>query len=63
VSGNGHATLQQHGDYERKFMVSEPGSYTLSMPIFSGFEPVPPQTIDVAAGQFTEHVIELTRRR
>jgi hypothetical protein len=62
VSGSGRTTLQQLGDYERKLMVTEPGTYTLEVPSFSGYEPVPTQTIDIAAGHFTEHVVQLVRK-
>ncbi len=62
IYGNGRATLSQQGGFERKFMVSEPGTYALEIPLIPGYERIPKQTIDVSAGQFTERVVELVRK-
>jgi hypothetical protein len=62
VYGNGRATLSQFGNFERKTMVSEPGTYALEMPQIPGYEPIPKQTIEVAAGQFADHVVALVRK-
>jgi hypothetical protein len=61
VCGNGRRTLSQQGGFERKFMVSEPGTYALEIPLIPGYEPIPKQTIEVSAGQFTERVVPLKR--
>ena len=62
VYGNGRATLTQFGAFERKTMVSDPGTYALEMPQIPGYESIPKQTIEVSAGQFTKHVVALVRK-
>jgi hypothetical protein len=44
-------------------MVSAPGTYTIQPPTIDGYEPVPLQRIDVRAGEFTQHVVRLERKK
>jgi len=43
--------------------VQKPGAYRVTVPDQPGFEPVPPIEIYVDAGKFTEHDVQLQRRR
>jgi hypothetical protein len=42
--------------------VDEPGRYEVELPALSGFEPIQPRTVDVAAGQTAEVVVQLKRK-
>ncbi len=44
-------------------MLSEPGLYQLQLPKLPGYRQPPVQSIEVRAGQFTEHVVQLERER
>jgi hypothetical protein len=46
-----------------RVIVSGAGVYAMDMPKVAGYEPVPRQTIVVRAGSFTEHVVQLVRKR
>jgi hypothetical protein len=63
LSGKGRQSLRQHGAFEYKLMVTEPGTYSIAMPKVAGYLQPPAQKIEVFAGQFIEHVVELERER
>jgi hypothetical protein len=48
---------------QRKVMVSEPGTYSIEMPKIAGYVQPPVQTIEVFAGRYTEHVVQLEREQ
>jgi hypothetical protein len=62
IGGAGETTAMQFGELERRFMVSKPGTYSLELPEIAGYEPVPPLTLEIAEGQYTEHVVALVRK-
>jgi hypothetical protein len=61
VIGAGHTALMQFGDFERKYMVTEPGTYKLQLPPIPGFLQPPPLEVDIRPGEFTERVVFLER--
>jgi len=61
VVGTGHTTLMQFGEFERKYMVTEPGTYSIEMPSIPGFVQQPALEVEIRAGEFTERVVELVR--
>ncbi len=61
VVGTGHTALMQFGDFERKYMVTEPGTYKLELPAISGFVQPPVLEVDIRPGEFTERVVTLVR--
>ena len=42
-------------------MKCEPGAYSIVIPKLPSYRPIPPQTVEVSAGRFTEHVVQLER--
>jgi hypothetical protein len=61
VIGTGHTALMQFGDFERKYMVTEPGTYKLQLPAIKGFVQPPVLEVDIRPGEFTERVVALER--
>ena len=61
VTGNGQQSLMRAGAFQRQMMVTEPGCYTIRAPKVPGYLEPPPQTIEVFAGRYTEHKVELER--
>ena len=61
VVGTGHTALMQFGDFERKYMVTEPGTYKLELPAISGFVKPPVLEVDIRPGEFIERVVALER--
>jgi hypothetical protein len=61
VEGDGRTTLAQLGQFERKFMVSEPGTYTIELPEVAGYRKAENPTIFVPDGEFVEYVVQLER--
>jgi len=61
VDGDGKPSLMQQGDFERKFMVTQPGTYSIQPPTVPGYLPPPAQTIEVFPGEFTAVVVALER--
>jgi hypothetical protein len=49
--------------FEYRIRVSRPGLYEVTIPALPGFEEIEPFTIDVPAGEFVRHEIQLTRKR
>lgn len=63
VSGDGQLSLLQSSPFERKCMVTTPGVYEFDVPPISGYKPTPAQRVEVRAGEFTRHVVQLERER
>ncbi|HTF89505.1 MAG TPA: hypothetical protein VK843_13920 [Planctomycetota bacterium] len=61
VSGKGKQSMFQPGEFGQKLMVTEPGTYSVEIPKVSGYRAVPVQTIEVIAGHYTEHFVQLER--
>jgi hypothetical protein len=61
VVGTGHTTLMQFGDFERKYMVTDPGTYSLQLPAIPGFVQPPVLEVDIRPDEFAERVISLER--
>ena len=62
LEGSGHRTLVSTGPFERKLMVSEPGTYLVELPAIPGYATPPVQRIEITAGEFTERVVALERQ-
>lgn len=61
INGPGNVQLSQSTPLSPRWMLSEPGLYQLELPKLPGYRQPPVQTIEVLAGQFTEHVVQLER--
>jgi hypothetical protein len=61
VDGEGRTTLSRFGQFERKFMVSAPGSYTIELPDFAGYRQAEKPTILIPDGEFVEYIVQLER--
>lgn len=60
VSGDGQTVASSFGDERQRRVVDVPGRYRVAIPAIQGYLPVEPFEVDIAAGTFVEHVIELT---
>ena len=47
--------------FVKSWMLSEPGTYTIELPVLAGYEPPGTATIEVFAGKFTEYVVSMVR--
>lgn len=61
LDGDGKLQGATIGGGETFFSLTEPGRYVFEMPPIAGFEPIPPQTVNIVPGPRTEHVIQLVR--
>jgi hypothetical protein len=61
TSGAGRSLLTELDTFERRFMVSHPGTYTVLPPTLAGYQPPTLQTVEVLPGEFTEVTVELVR--
>ena len=61
LTGSGRYSMSTMNGTQRKVMVSEPGTYSIEMPKIVGYVQSPVQTIEVFAGRYTEHVVQLER--
>ena len=61
TDGEGRPTLTQLGTFERRFLVSHPGTYTILPPTLAGYQPPTLQTVEVLPGELTEVTVELVR--
>jgi len=59
--GNGFRSFIEREPFRLTVMTTQPGTYTLELPAISGYEPIPTQTIEITAGHYTEHVVQLVR--
>jgi hypothetical protein len=49
--------------FEHYIKVSKPGPYEVTIPTLTGFEEIAPFTIDVSAGDFVRHEIQIARKQ
>ena len=63
LGGAGHTTLISFGDFERKFTLSEPGTYAIELPAIPGYLQPPVQQLEIVAGQFLQHAVALERKQ
>lgn len=62
VEEDGAATGWSQDGRTLRIMLSKPGLYRFDVPEVPGYEPLPPQEVWVAAGEFVEHRLALVRR-
>jgi hypothetical protein len=62
-TGQVESVTMTMSEAECSISLRDPGTFSFTLPEIPGFEAVPPQTVSVQPGRFTEHVIELTRKR
>lgn len=61
ASGHG-IPIGRIGAFEQRFMMATPGTYSFRVPEVPGFEPVPRQQVEILAGMFIEHAVQLVRK-
>jgi hypothetical protein len=62
VGSDGHMSWVSFRTGQRRFAVTTPGRYRVTIPAIPGYAPVDPFEIEVPAGEFVMKTVELTRK-